>query len=83
VPIYLVATTDDQLGLAKESIVLYNKWLDARQSVELQLYAKVDHGFDMRKQDLPTDSMDRSIRRVAHHTGILRMTTPAERDKCR
>jgi acetyl esterase/lipase len=54
-PMFVAAATDDQLGLATESIALYQKWTEAHKSAELHMYAKGGHGFGMRKQDLPTD----------------------------
>lgn len=54
-PLFAVAATDDQLGLAPDSVVLYEKWTDAHKSAELHMYAKGGHGFGMRKQNLPTD----------------------------
>jgi acetyl esterase/lipase len=54
-PIFVVAATDDQLGLAPASVALYQKWAEAHKSAELHLYAKGGHGFGMRKQNLPTD----------------------------
>jgi acetyl esterase/lipase len=55
-PIYLVAATDDQLGLAPHSIELYNKWIAAGKPAELHMYAKGGHGFGMRRQNLPSDT---------------------------
>lgn len=54
-PMFLVAATDDQLGLAPDSVKLYSMWLAAKKPVELHMYAKGGHGFGMRKQNLPTD----------------------------
>jgi acetyl esterase/lipase len=54
-PMFIVTASDDQLGLAAESITLYSQWLAAKKSVEMHLYAKGGHGFGMRKQNLPTD----------------------------
>jgi len=54
-PMFIAAATDDQLGLAPQSVALYQKWTDAHKSAELHLYAKGGHGFGMRKQNLPTD----------------------------
>jgi acetyl esterase/lipase len=54
-PMFVAAATDDQFGLAPESIALYEKWTAAHKSAELHLYAKGGHGFGMRKQNLPTD----------------------------
>lgn len=54
-PMFLAAATDDQLGLAADSILLWQKWTAAHKSVELHMFAKGGHGFGMRKQNLPTD----------------------------
>jgi acetyl esterase/lipase len=54
-PMFIAAASDDNLGLAPDSIALYNKWLDAHKSVELHMYAKGGHGFGMRKSGLPTE----------------------------
>ena len=54
-PMFLVAASDDQLGLAPDSISLYGKWLAAKKPVEIHIYSKGGHGFGMRKQNLPSD----------------------------
>ncbi len=54
-PMFLSAATDDQLGLAMDSIGLYEQWTGAHKSVELHMYAKGGHGFGMKKQGLPSD----------------------------
>lgn len=54
-PMFVVAATDDQLGLAPASVALYEKWVGAKRSAELHLYAMGGHGFGMRTQNLPTD----------------------------
>jgi acetyl esterase/lipase len=54
-PMFVVAATDDQLGLAPDSVAFYEKWTGAHKSAELHMYAKGGHGFGMRKQNLPTD----------------------------
>jgi acetyl esterase/lipase len=54
-PIFIAAATDDQLGLAPDSVALYQKWTDSKKPAELHMYAKGGHGFGMRKQNLPTD----------------------------
>jgi acetyl esterase/lipase len=54
-PLFVAAATDDQLGLARQSVVLYGKWASAHKSAELHLYAKGGHGFGMRKQNVPAD----------------------------
>ena len=54
-PMFVVAATDDNLGLVPDSLLLYEKWSDAHKSVELHMYAKGGHGFGMSRQNLPTD----------------------------
>jgi acetyl esterase/lipase len=54
-PMFVLAATDDQLGLAAHSFALYRDWIAAKKPAELHLYAKGGHGFGMRKQNLPTD----------------------------
>lgn len=54
-PMFIAAATDDGLGLAPDSIALYEKWTDAKKSAELHMYAKGGHGFGMRTQNIPTD----------------------------
>jgi acetyl esterase/lipase/lysophospholipase L1-like esterase len=55
-PMFLTAAADDNLGLAPHSVDLYNKWIAAKHSAELHLYAKGGHGFGMRVQNIPTDT---------------------------
>ncbi len=54
-PLFLAAATDDQLGLANDSVELYERWTGAHKSAELHMYAKGGHGFGMRKQGFPSD----------------------------
>ena len=54
-PMFIAAATDDNLGLAPDSVALYEKWTAARKSVELHMYAKGGHGFGMHQNNLPTD----------------------------
>jgi acetyl esterase/lipase len=54
-PMFLAAATDDQLGLAPDSVGLYDQWTAAHKSAELHMYAKGGHGFGMRKQGFPSD----------------------------
>ena len=55
-PLFICAADDDQLKLAPKSILLYTKWHDAKQPVELHIYEKGGHGFGMGKQDSPVDN---------------------------
>jgi acetyl esterase/lipase len=54
-PMFILAATDDQLGLAPDSVRFYNDWTAAKKPAELHLYSRGGHGFGMRKQDLPSD----------------------------
>jgi acetyl esterase/lipase len=54
-PMFITAATDDGLGLAPDSVLLYQKWYAAQKPVELHMYQKGGHGFGVRKQNLPTD----------------------------
>lgn len=56
IPAFIVAATNDNLGLAPSSVELYSKWLAAGQSAELHMYEKGGHGFGVRSQDIPTDT---------------------------
>lgn len=54
-PAFILAATDDQLGLAPHSVKLYTDWVAAKKPAELHLYSKGGHGFGMRTQHLPSD----------------------------
>lgn len=54
-PLFICAATNDGLKLASHSTGLYTRWANAGKSVELHMFAKGDHGFGMRKQNLPSD----------------------------
>lgn len=55
-PVFIIAATDDGFGLAPHSVDLYSKWISAKRDAELHLYARGNHGFGMRKQNIPTDT---------------------------
>jgi acetyl esterase/lipase len=54
-PAFILAASDDPLGLAPQSVTIYQDWIAAGKSAELHLYSKGGHGFGMRQQHLPTD----------------------------
>jgi len=54
-PIFILAATDDPLGLAPHSVALYTDWTKAKKPAELHLLSKGGHGFGMKKQNLPSD----------------------------
>lgn len=55
-PIFVVAATDDPLGLADDAVAIYERWRSAGLSAELHMYADGGHGFGMKTQHLPSDS---------------------------
>lgn len=76
-PIFVVAATDDQLGLAPASVKLYSQWLAAGKPAELHMYMQGGHGFGMRHLNLPSDTW---IDRFGEWLGALDLTTPAASD---
>ena len=54
-PLFILTASNDGLSLAPHSIDLYSAWLNAKKDVELHMYARGDHGFGMKTQNLPTD----------------------------
>lgn len=54
-PMFILAASDDPLGLAPHSIQLYQDWVGAKKPAELHLFSKGGHGFGMKKQNLPAD----------------------------
>lgn len=54
-PLFIVTASDDGLNLAPHSVSLYDKWLSTKHDAELHMYARGNHGFGMRVQNLPTD----------------------------
>lgn len=74
-PLFIAAASDDQLGLAPHSVMLYEKWMDARKPVEMHLYERGGHGFGMRTQNLPSDSW---IERFSNWLEIQGLLLPAD-----
>ena len=54
-PAFILAASDDGLGLAPDSVKIYQQWIAAGKSAELHLYSKGGHGFGMRQQHQPSD----------------------------
>ncbi len=70
-PMFLAAATDDQLGLATDSIRLYERWTSAHKSAELHMYAKVaDDGFGNAETGFAFGQVDRPFRRLARIAGM-------------
>jgi acetyl esterase/lipase len=54
-PIFILAASDDQLVPVQNSVGIYSKWIAAKQPAELHLYEKGNHGFGMKRLNLPVD----------------------------
>jgi acetyl esterase/lipase/lysophospholipase L1-like esterase len=74
-PMFIVAATNDDLGLASHSVDLYSKLLAAKKSAELHIYLKGGHGFGTKKQGIPTDTW---IDRYGDWLGLLGLLTPID-----
>ena len=71
-PVFITAATDDQLGLAPQSVELYNSWMNAKKPAELHMYARGGHGFGMRKQNLPSDQWIDRLGEWLDQQGLLK-----------
>jgi len=74
-PMFIVAASDDPLGLAGDSVALYNMWLGAKKPVEIHLYSRGGHGFGMKTQNLPSDTW---IDRFGDWLGVQGLLKPAK-----
>jgi acetyl esterase/lipase len=72
-PMFVVAASDDELGLADDSVTLYSKWLAAGKPAELHMYMQGGHGFGMRKLNLASDTW---FDRFYDWLSMLKFTTP-------
>ena len=70
-PMFILAATDDPLGLAPHSVALYKDWAAAKKSAELHLSSRGGHGFGMRKQNLPSDRWMERFADWLRSTGVV------------
>jgi acetyl esterase/lipase len=71
-PLFVVAASNDPLGLAIDSVNIYSKWLAAKKPAELHLYSKGGHGFGMKTQKLPSDQWIERFGDWLHVQGLLK-----------
>jgi acetyl esterase/lipase len=71
-PAFVLAASDDPLGLAPQSVTIYQDWIAAGKQAELHLYSKGGHGFGMRKQHLPSDLWIERFSDWLHVQGLLK-----------
>ncbi|TDB68893.1 alpha/beta hydrolase [Arundinibacter roseus] len=62
-PLFMAVASDDFFGFQKQSIELYKTYNVAKQPVELHIYEKGNHGFGMKKQNLPSDEWINAFRK--------------------
>jgi acetyl esterase/lipase len=55
-PLFIAATDDDVLVAPISGARLYEAWHAAGKPAELHIFAKGEHGFGLKKQNLPSDS---------------------------
>ncbi len=70
-PAFILAASDDPLGLAPQSVEIYWAWLKAGQPAELHMFARGGHGFGMKEQHLPTDHWIERFADWLEHQGLL------------
>ena len=75
-PLFVTAATDDDLGLAPQSVALYSRWLAAKKPAELHMYAHGGHGFGMRTKHIPTDTWIARFGDWLGAQGLLRKPRP-------
>ena len=54
-PIFIASTDDDKFVAPISGTRLYEAWHKAGKSAELHIFVKGEHGFGMKKQNLPSD----------------------------
>jgi acetyl esterase/lipase len=55
-PIFIAATDDDRFVAPISGARLYEAWHKAGKPAELHIFARGEHGFGMKKQNLPSDA---------------------------
>ena len=71
-PLFVAAATDDGVVLASHSVDLYSKWLAAKKPAEIHIYENGNHGFGMRRQNLPTDTWIERFSDWLQHQGFTK-----------
>ena len=75
-PLFILTATDDGLRLAPHSVDLYSAWLSAKKDAELHMYARGNHGFGMRTQNIPTDKWIERFGEWLEVQGLLKAPDP-------
>jgi len=71
-PLFIVSASDDALNEDNQNVSLYNKWLKAKDSVEMHIYKKGGHGFGVKLQNLSSDSWVDRLSDWMDNLGLLK-----------
>jgi len=75
-PLFILTASNDGLNLAPHSVDLYSAWLTEKKDAELHMFARGDHGFGMRTQNLPTDKWIERFGEWLDVQGVLKAPDP-------
>lgn len=70
-PLFMAVASDDMFGFQKETLKLYKTWNAAKVPAEMHVYESGNHGFGMRRQDLPSDQWIDTFKNWIGHHGWL------------
>jgi hypothetical protein len=73
-PLFIALTDDDKLAAPISGARLYEAWHAAGKSAELHVLAQGEHGFGMKKQNLPSDAWIDLFKTWLGHLGYLAPT---------
>ena len=76
-PLFIAATDDDKLVGPISAARLYEAWHAAGKPAELHIFVKGEHGFGMKKQDLPSDSWTNLLKTWLANLGYLSQDSAA------
>ena len=74
-PLFLAATDDDVLVAPISGARLYEAWHASGKSAELHIFVKGQHGFAMKKQNLPSDAWIDLFKSWLANQGLLSAAT--------
>jgi acetyl esterase/lipase len=74
-PLFIAATDDDRFVSPVSGAKLYEAWHKAGKSAELHIFVRGEHGFGMKKQDLPSDSWIELLKNWLTVQGLLSPVT--------
>ena len=70
-PLFIAATDDDKLVAPISGAKLYEAWHAAGKPAELHIFARGEHGFGMKKQNLPSDAWTDLLKNWLSNLGYL------------